>query len=200
LGNGLNITLGEKTSLTMKPGFLQSRNRINSIVIQGSHVDYKTAENRAWLWSNALDGTAGQFPEVSFKNLKTVTLEAKSLDGLVEMNLIVENVWQLTAKREVFGSTSFNASFTDVADLNLHEDVLATSNYNITKPKLFINRSYIRELPPIRGKILTELKIENSEIDVIKTNALKIPQLDSLVFDNVTIQTIETGSISSYVS
>lgn len=149
-------------------------------------------ESHVELWQNSLNGIWGNFPEISFKNLKNVFMSERSLDGLLEINLIVENVWELTMSREVFGKTSYNASFSDVAELILHDGVLVTTNYNLTIPKIYINRSWMRELLPMRGRQLTELRIENSEIGTIRSSAFDILALPSLVLDSVKIQTIES--------
>lgn len=192
LGNALNITLGDKSRLVIRNGFFASSNRINSLTIQGSQENFKMTQSHVELWKNSLNGIWGNFPEISFKNLKSIIMSEKSLDGLLEINLIVENVWQLTMNKEVFGTTSFNASFSDVADLILNEGVLTTTSFNLTKPKIFINRSWIRNLLPMRGKKLTELRIENSEIETIRSSAFNILELPSLVLDNVRIQSIES--------
>lgn len=191
LGNALNITLGDRSSLAIKSGFFAGNNRINSLSIQGLRDDFKMTQSHVVLWKHALNGVWGNLPEISFKNLKNVALSERSLDGLLEINLIVENVWQLTAGKEVFGTTSFNASFSDIADLQLSDGVLLTTSFNLTKPKIFISRSWIRNFQPMRGKKLTELRIENSEIETIKSSAFNILELPSLILDNVTIQSIE---------
>lgn len=152
------------------------------------------------LWKHALHGIWGNLPEISFKNLKSVILSERSLDGLLEINLIVENVWQLIANKEVFGTTSYNASFNDIAELVLNEGVLLTPSFNLTKPKIFINRSWIRNLLPLRARKLTELRIENSEIETIRSSAFDILELPSLILDNVTIQSIESDIFRAGVS
>lgn len=200
LGNALNITLGGRTRLSIVNGFFGGTNRINSLSVQGALDDFKVSESHCVLRKQALEGIWGNLPEISFKNLKSVTLFEEALQGPLEINLIAEGIWQLTAYKEVFGSTTFNASFNDIADLILSEGVLATKSFNLTKPKIFINRSWIRSLLPMRGKKLTELRIENSEIEKIKSSAFNILELHSLVVDNVTIQTIESDIFSEGVS
>lgn len=191
LSNALNITLGVKSRLVIKKGFFASNNRINSLNVQGSQEILKLSQAHVELWKNSLNGIWGNFPEISFKSLKNVVMFEKSLDGLLEINLIVENIWQLEMHKEVFGTTSFNASFSDVADLSFAEGALTTTSLNLTKPKIFISRSWIRNLLPLRGKKLTELRIENSEIETIQSSAFNILELHSLVLDNVRIQLIE---------
>lgn len=193
MGSALNITLGDKTRLAIKSGFFDNGSRINSVAIQGSNGDFKVTENRVELWKQAMKGIDGVLPEISFKNLKTVLLTEKSLDNMHEINLVAENIWQLTAFKEVFGTTSCNATFSDISDLVLNESVLATSNYNLSIPKIYINRSWIKEFMPLRGKKLTELRIENSEIDTVKSSAFNVMELPSLILDNVTIGSIESN-------
>jgi Leucine-rich repeat (LRR) protein len=200
LGNALNITLGDKTSLSMKDGFFSGKNRINSVVVQGKSEDFKNTQNHVVLLKNSLRDIWGNFPEISFKNLKSVQLAELSLSTLLELNLIVEDVWHVVVEKRVFGSTTVNASFNDIADLELREGILSTDSYNLTKPKIFINRSWITTLHPMRGKKLTELRIENSGIESIKPSAFKIIELLSLVLDNVTIHTIESDIFSEAVS
>lgn len=199
-GNALNITLGDQSSLTIKEGFFSSKNRINSVVIQGRSGDFKKTQSSVVLWKHALKDIWGNFPEISFKNLKNVVLTEQSLDKLLELNLIVEDVWHVLVERKVFGSTSFNASFHDIADLQLNDGILSTDSFNLTKPKIFINRSWITTLHPMRGKKLTELRIENSGIETIKSSAFKILDLPSLTLDNVTIQSIENDIFQEGVS
>lgn len=200
LGNALNITLGDKTSLAVQDGFFNSINRMNSVVIQGKSEDFKNKQNHVLMLKNSLRNIGGNFPEISFKNLKSVYLSEKSLDTLLELNLIVEDVWHVVVEKKVFGSTTVNASFNDIADLQLNDGILSTDSYNLTKPKMFINRSWITTLYPMRGKKLTELRIENSGIDTIKSSAFKILELPSLVLDNVTIRTIESDIFNEPVS
>ncbi|CRK91252.1 CLUMA_CG004932, isoform A [Clunio marinus] len=193
LGVTLNITLGDKSRLSLKTGFFSSNNRINSLTIQGlNHHDSKTSKNQVLLSSHSLLGIRGNFPEITFKNINAVVLSEKSMDGLLEINLIAENIWQFIIHREVFGTTSFNASFSDIAELILEDGFLSTSSYNLTKPKMFINRSWLRNIFPMRGKKLTEFRIENSEIGSIKTSAFNVIEIPSIILDNVTIQDIES--------
>lgn len=200
LGNGLNVTLGDRSRLTIREGFFGTSNRINSVAVQGTRDDFKMSDNNVVLHRQALNGVGGNFPEISFRNLKTIVLSEGSLDKMLEINLIVENIWQFTALRGVFGSTSFNATFHDIAELVLSDGVLATNSFNLTKPKIFINRSWIRNFHPMRGRKLTELRIENSEIETVKSLAFSILELPSLILDNVTIQSIESDIFSTGVS
>lgn len=196
----MNITLGEKAKLIVKSGIFKSDNRINALTIQGSREDFKMTENSVQLSKHSLVGIWGNLPEISFRNINQVILDERSLDQLMEINLIVENVWRLIANKEVFGTTSFNASFSDIADLELTEGVLLTTSFNLTKPKIFINRSWIRNFHPLKGKKLTELRIENSEIQVIKSSAFNTLELPSLTLENVTIDTIESDIFREGVS
>lgn len=224
LASALNITLGDNSRLRVKNGFFGNKNRINSVAVQGSRDEFKLSQSHVVLQKHALNGVGGIFTEVSFRNLKSVILSEMSLDGLLEINLIVENIWQLIAKKEVFGATSFNAvsspnkninnvigfiffphllsfkSFSDVADLVLNDGVLTTTSFNLTKPKIFINRSWINNFHPMRGKKLTELRIENSEIGIIKSSAFNILELNSLILDNVKINSIENDIFREAVS
>lgn len=170
------------------------------MAIQGLQDDFKMTQSHIVLWKHALSGIWGNLPEISFRNLKSVILSERSLDGLLEINLIVENVWQFIANKEVFGTTSFNASFSDIADLILNDGVLLTTSFNLTKPKIFINRSWIRNFLPMRGKKLTELRIENSEIETVKSSAFNILEIPSIILDNVTIQAIESDIFREGVS
>lgn len=200
LSNGLNVTLGDRSRLTIKEGFFSSKNRVNSVAVQGMRDDFKMTQSQVVLQRLALNGIGGSFPEISFRNLKNIILSENSLDNMLEINLIVENIWQFSAHRGVFNSTSFNATFNDIAELKLGEGVLATKSFNLTKPKIFINRSYIKNFLPMRGRKLTELRIENSKIETIKSSAFNILELPSLILDNVTIQSIESDIFSPVVS
>lgn len=202
LGNALNITLGDKSRLAIKNGFFKTsrKNFVNSVAVQGWRDDFKMAQSHVVLWKHALEGVGGTFPEISFKNLKSVILSERSFHDLGEINLIVENIWQLIANKEVFGSTTVNASFNDIADLVLNDGVLTTSNFNLTKPKIYINRSWIRNFYPMRGIKLTELRIENSEIETVRSLAFSILDLPTLILDNVSIQTIESDIFREGVS
>lgn len=180
LSNALNITLGERSRLIVKSGIFSSRNQLNALTIQGSQEDFKMTQSHVELWKHALRGIWGTFPEISFRNIKKVVLHERSVDDLMEINFVAENIWQLIANKEVFGTTTFNASFSDIADLELRDGFLLTTSFNLTKPKIFINRSWIRNFHPMRGKKLTELRIENSEIENIKTSAFNTLELPSL--------------------
>lgn len=140
---------------------------------------------------HSLKGINGSLPEISFKNIKRVTLREKSLDDVLEIVLFVESVWRVTVEKEVFGSTVYNASFTDIAELNLNEDFLKTPVQVPRTLKLFINGCHINELLPVRGTTLTEFRIENSDIELIKSKAFTLSEIDSLVMNNVNIQSIE---------
>lgn len=170
------------------------------MAVQGTRDDFKMTQSEVVLQRLALNGIGGSFPEISFRNLKNIILSENSLDNMLEINLIVENIWQFTALRGVFSSTSFNATFNDIAELVLSEGVLATASYNLTKPKIFINRSYIKNFLPMRGRKLTELRIENSKIETVRSSAFNILELPSLILDNVTIQSIESDIFSPGVS
>jgi hypothetical protein len=117
----------------------------------------------------ALENVGGILLELNFVNLNYVLLNEKSLDANrnYEIILSIERAWNVVAKREVFGRTSYNASFNDIAELRLEEGVLKTDNFQLTSPKIFISQSSIKELLPLKGKKLTELKITNSQIESI---------------------------------
>lgn len=122
--------------------------------------------------SFALENIGGNFPEITFVSLNAVVLHEKSLDARrnLEINLSVESVWSLLVKSEVFGVTSYNATFNDIGDLQLADGVLKSSNFHLTRPKIIINQASIKALLPLRGTKLTELKIANSQIELISKN------------------------------
>lgn len=151
------------------------------------------------LTEDSLNGIGGNLPEISFKNIKRVTLRERSLNGIREMLLYVESIWKVTVEKEVFGSTSYNASFTDIADLKFNEGFLQTPVQVPGVLKLFINRCHINELLPIKGKTLEELRIENSDIESIKSKAFALHEIGSLVMNNVNIQSIETDIFKSNI-
>lgn len=200
--NGINISLGDNSKLELSGGFFSSRNNVNSLSIQGIKSDFKNSNNQVVLSRHSLVGIKGTLPEISFKNIKRVTLLEKSLDDVSEIVLFVENIWKVTVEKEVFGSTSYNATFNDIADLNLKEGFLRT---NVVENKnrvfnLFINRCHIYELLPMYGVYLTELRIENSDIESIKSKAFAMNEIDSLVMNNVKIQSIERDIFREGVS
>lgn len=153
----------------MKNGFFFSQNKVNSFVIQGTNKKFELTSNSVTIESFALENVGGSFPEINFSNLNFVELHENSLDAKrnLEINLSVEGVWSFIAKRQVFGKTSYNASFVDIAELKLEHGVLETNNHQLTRPKIIINQSSIKDLLPLRGKKLTELKIANSQIESI---------------------------------
>jgi hypothetical protein len=163
------INLGDKSKLTVKNGFFSNHNRVNSFVVQGANKKFELTSNSVTLERFALENVGGNFPEIHFANLNNVVLHEKALDANrnLEINFSVEGVWMLIAKRGVFGRTSYDASFVDIADLRLEEGVLKSDNFNLTSPKIIINQSSIKDLLPLRGKKLTELKITNSQIESI---------------------------------
>jgi hypothetical protein len=200
--NGINISLGDNSKLEVREGFFGSRNNVNSLSIQGIKSDFKSSNNQVVLTRHSLVGIKGGLPEISFKNIKRVMLLEKSLDDVFEIVLFVESIWKVTVEKEVFGSTSYNATFNDIADLNLKEGFLRT---NVVENKnrvfnLFINRCHISELLPMHGAYLTELKIENSDIESIKSKAFAMNEIDSLVMNNVKIQSIEKDIFREGVS
>lgn len=165
----LLIRLGDKSRLIVKQGFFGTRNYLNSFVVEGQNNTFELSKNSVDMESFALRNIGGQFPEIKFVSLNTVVLHEKSLDAnrSLEIYLTVESVWNLLVKREVFGITSYNALFNDIGDLRMDDGVLKSDNYNLTRPKIIINQSSIKDLLPMRGPMLTELKITNSLIESI---------------------------------
>lgn len=159
--------------------------------IQGARNDFKSSNNRVVLTKKSLSGINGMLPEISFKNLKRVTLLEASLDNAREVILFVESVWRVTVEKEVFGSTLYNATFNDIADLNLNEGFLRTSLHMPGMLSVYISRCHITHLMPIGARSLTELRIENSDVEVIKSKAFNIAEINSLILNNVKIQSIE---------
>jgi hypothetical protein len=198
--NSINITLGDDSKLEFKEGLFRGRNYINSVSIQGVKGDFKNSNNHVVLQRNALMGITGSLPEVSFKNLKRVTLQEKSLDEAFEIILFVESIWKVTVEKEVFGKTSYNATFNDIADLNLNEEFLRTTEFTKRLLSVFINRCHISHFLSTRAAFLTELKIENSDVEIIKSKAFAIPEIGSLVLNNVKIQAIEENVFQIGVS
>lgn len=141
-------------------------------MVQGQSKTFELSANTVDMESFALENIGGNFPEIIFVSLNNVVLHEKSLDAKrnLEINLSVESVWSLLVKSEVFGITSYNASFNDIGDLRLDDGVLKSNNFYLTRPKIIINQSSIKELLPLRGTKLTELKIANSQIELISKN------------------------------
>jgi hypothetical protein len=189
--NSINIALGDDSRLEFREGLFRGINRINSVSIQGVKSDFKTSNNVVVLQRNTFAGIRGGLPEISFKNLKRVTLQEKSLDEAYELLLVMESIWKVTVEKEVFGTSSYNASFNDIADLNLNEEFLKTTAIGKQRLSVFINRCHIANFVSTRAAFLTELKIENSDVEVIKSKAFAIPEIGSLVINNVKIQAIE---------
>lgn len=177
--------------MELREGLFRNKNNINSLSIQGVKNDYKNSNNRVVLRERTLYGINGGLPEISFKNLKRVTLHEKSLDDAREIVLFVESVWRVTIEKEVFGSTSYNATFNEIADLNLYESFLRTSLHTPGMLSVYINRCHIKNLMPIGARTLTEFRIENSDVEVIKSKAFNIAEITSLILNNVKIQSIE---------
>jgi hypothetical protein len=161
------------------------------VSIQGAKNDFKSSNNRVVLTKRSLVGINGILPEISFKNLKRVTLYEASLDDAREVILFVESVWRVTVEKEVFGSTLYNATFNDIADLILYEGFLRTSLHTPGMLSVYISRCHITHLMPIGARSLTELRIENSDVEVIKSKAFNIGEINSLILNNVKIQSIE---------
>ncbi|KAG5683619.1 hypothetical protein PVAND_012892 [Polypedilum vanderplanki] len=189
--NSINITLGDDSKLEFKEGLFNGINRINSVSIQGLKVDFKNSNNHVVLQKNTFRGIRGSLPEISFKNLKRVTLQEKSLDEAFEIVLFMESIWKVTVEKEVFGTSSYNATFNDIADLNLNEEFLKTTEHRKRMLSVFINRCHITNFLSTRAAFLTELRIENSDVEIIKSKAFAIPEIGSLVINNVKIQAIE---------
>lgn len=168
--------------------------------IQGSKNDFKASNNRVVLTKRSLVGINGILPEISFKNLKRVTLQEASLDDAREMILFVESVWRVTVEKEVFGTTLYNATFNDIADLNLYEGFLRPTHYVLGMLSMYISRSHITHLMPIGARSLTELRIENSDVEVIKSKAFNMGEINSLILSNVKIQSIEDNIFREGVS
>lgn len=168
--------------------------------IQGVKSDFKNSNNHVVLRRNTFKGIRGSLPEISFKNLKRVTLQEKSLDEAYEVVLFMESIWKVTVEKEVFGTSSYNASFNDIADLNLNEEFLKTTEHRKRMLSVFINRCHISQFVSTRATILTELKIENSDVEIIKSKAFAIPEILSLVINNVKIQAIEENIFQAGVS
>lgn len=198
--NSINITLGDDSKLEFREGLFLGINRINSVSIQGIKSDFKNSNNHVVLQRNTFKGIRGSLPEISFKNLKRVTLHEKSLDEAFEVVLFMESIWKVTVEKEVFGTSSYNATFNDIADLNLNEEFLRTTEHRKRARSVFINRCHISQFLSTRATILTELKIENSDVEIIKSKAFAIPEILSLVINNVKIQAIEENIFQAGVS
>lgn len=197
--NSINITLGDNSKLELREGLFRGKNNINSVCIQGVKNDFRSSNNHVVLTRNSLVGIYGRLPEISFKNLKHVTLREKSLDNAIEIVLFVESIWIVTVEKEVFGNTSYNATFNDIADLNLNEGFLRTSLTDCRMLSVFINRCHIKHLQPIRAKCLTELRIENSDVEIIGKLAFSSHEIVSLILNYVNIATINEDIFSNGV-
>lgn len=177
--------------MELREGLFGSRNNINALSIQGAKSDFKNSNNRVVLTKRSLVGIYGILPEITFKNLKRVSLHEASLDKVHEIFLYVESVWRVTIEKEVFNSTLYNATFNDIADLNLYEGFLRSSVFSKGMLSVYINRCHITNLMPIGARELTEFRIENSDVEVIKSKAFNAGEITSLVLNNVKIQSIE---------
>jgi hypothetical protein len=186
--------------LELREGLFRNKNNINSLSIQGAKNDFKNSNNRVVLTKRALVGINGGLPEISFKNLKRVTLHESSLDEAREIILLIESVWRVTVEKEVFGLTLYNATFNDIADLILYEGFLRTELHTQGILSVYISRCHITNLMPIGARFLSEFRIENSDVEVIKSKAFNVAEITSLVLKNVKIQSIEEDIFREGVS
>jgi hypothetical protein len=194
----LNIHLGPKTSFLLVESIFDN-NKINHIAINGTFsLQKQSSSSKVDINKNAFRGLNAPLPEIILRNLQTVVLRDfafTQIGNRGEFILTINEVEDVIVQSKVFQSTTFHADFVSISNLQLNENSFSGS----TSSKVAINKTFIRELMKINAS-LKELKIDNSGVNVIKSNAIDVYTLDSFILKNSKIDLIESNAITEKVT
>lgn len=115
------------------------------------------------------------------------------LQFAVEFQLNITNCAKVSIFPEAFANTSFHGYFENIRDFQLQERAFSKS-----RAKVLIQNSRMDELQRLDAS-LKEIKFCNTYIGEIKTNAFDVLNLDSIVFDNCQINTIQSNALTEKV-
>lgn len=111
-----------------------------------------------------------------------------------EFNLNITNCAKVWIYPEAFASTSFHGHFENIRDFQLKERAFSKSS-----AKISIENSRIYELQPLEAS-LKEIKFSNTYIGEIKSKAFDVLKIDSIVFENSSINVIRSEAFTEKVS
>lgn len=114
---------------------------------------------------------------------------------LGEFQLNVTNCAKVRIFPEAFANTTFHGHFENIRDFQLDERAFSKSSSAI----ISIERSELEEIQPLEAS-LKEIKFSNSHIGEIKYNAFDVLQINSIVFENCTIDTIKGRALTEKVN
>lgn len=113
---------------------------------------------------------------------------------LGEFKLNVTNCAKVWIFPEAFANTTFHGHFENIRDFQLKERAFSKSSAIIS-----IERSKLDEIQPLEAS-LKEIKFSNSRIGEINYKAFDVLQINSIVFENCTINTIKSRALTEKVS
>lgn len=197
----LNIHLGQKTKFYLEETIFNN-NKINHVAINGSFFrhNYKNGNNGeefVLIDKKAFRGINAPLPEIILHNLNTIVLNDFAFSDITrggEFILTINDTKNVFVHSKTFVNTTFHAKLFEIDELLLKENAFSGS----MSSKVAIDNAYLKELNRITAN-LKELKIENSKIEIIKSNALDVLSLDSLILSNVKIDEIESNALTEKV-
>lgn len=204
--NKMEIRLGTTTKLYIGQKFFKG-SKINQLTISGQPTNYQRNNHQeVEIGEYAFDGINAIFPEFIFTNINTLTFRDRAFTlsdtrDHLEMNLFVENVWQVYVYEGAFRNTLFQTQFTNIGDLQINKDAF-TGAYvtdDNQASKLSINSSFVPFLRPLKATTLKELKIENCDIGTIESFALDMLLINSFILHNNKINQIESFALPEKV-
>ncbi|XP_059618652.1 uncharacterized protein LOC132263090 isoform X2 [Phlebotomus argentipes] len=175
----LTMHLAKNTRLHIHRDFFQ-QNHINRILINGT----KESEAHVEFMENALQENNGSMLEINIINCHTVVLKNGTFHDENKINFT--NCREVIVYDGALSQTSFNAVFDNIGHLKMNPHArIAGDRSTVT-----ITNSFIDRLESVGGMI-KELRIVNSVINEIVSNAFGITESMSIDFENTRIDKIQ---------
>lgn len=187
-------------------------------MIQGSGLH--TGREHVEIKANAFTGNLGPFPEIEIVNVHTVNIQSNAfyrkllfffhhhlvtnfyLDRIKiffrltftgEFKLNITNCAKVQIFSEAFAGTTFHAHFENIHDFQLLERAFSKSTAKVT-----IHNSRLDEIRRLDAT-LKEIKFSHTRIGVVRTNAFDVIKIDSIIFENCHIDTIQANAFTEKV-
>lgn len=110
-----------------------------------------------------------------------------------EFKLNISNCANVKIFSEAFANTTFHGHFENIGELQLLERAFSKSSAKVT-----IQHCHLNEVEQLSAQ-LKEIKFSNTHIGKIRTHAFDVIRIDSIIFNDCYIDTIEANAFTEKV-
>lgn len=169
---------------------------VNNLMVEGVGYGKKQIEIQEFTF----DGIRGTLPLINLTNCDVIALRSQSFSPTPGNNnpgykLFIDATDEIDIFPHAFNQTAFHGHFSNIKELNIQTNAFLNTPSSVIR----ITSSTIGRLSKLTNS-LKSFDVSNSVINVIESETFDAFELTSIVFQNCTINTIESNAFTNRVS